>query len=171
MGREAERGAGEPPAHGPAPQPFPRKQPLRRAPSTVPLASGLQSWSPDEIGKAPPRRHCRLRRGRRTCPSASDRVALQRRDPGSRRQESRTRRADQSGKIELLRSASDVVTTPAPCADAAAARDVSVLICTFNRADRLDETLATLAVSRVPNDLVGSDRRRQQPRRMEREQS
>jgi glycosyltransferase involved in cell wall biosynthesis len=46
------------------------------------------------------------------------------------------------------------VTTPAELADAAAARDVSVLICTFNRADRLDETLATLAASRVPNHLT-----------------
>jgi glycosyltransferase involved in cell wall biosynthesis len=35
----------------------------------------------------------------------------------------------------------------------AASPDVSVLICTFNRADRLDETLGTLAASRVPNDL------------------
>jgi glycosyltransferase involved in cell wall biosynthesis len=31
--------------------------------------------------------------------------------------------------------------------------DVTVLICTFNRADRLDETLQTLADSRVPSDL------------------
>ena len=37
------------------------------------------------------------------------------------------------------------MTTPSTFEDAAAARDVSVLICTFNRADRLDETLATLA--------------------------
>jgi glycosyltransferase involved in cell wall biosynthesis len=33
-------------------------------------------------------------------------------------------------------------------------RDVTVLICTFNRADRLDETLATLAASHVPRDLT-----------------
>jgi glycosyltransferase involved in cell wall biosynthesis len=36
----------------------------------------------------------------------------------------------------------------------AAGPDVSVLICTFNRADRLDETLRTLAASHVPAGLT-----------------